>query len=55
MLQKISKIYQDRFNYIVDNIATLIEPILIGAIAGFVLFLALGVFLPMWNMVNIAG
>ena len=55
MLQKISKIYQDRFNYIVDNIATLIEPILIGAIAGFVLILALGIFLPMWNMVNIAG
>ena len=55
MMGKVSKIYQDRFNYIVDNIATLLEPILIGAIAGFVLFLALGIFLPMWNMVNIAG
>ncbi len=55
MLAKVSKIYQDRFNYIVDNIATLIEPILIAAIAGFVLTLALGIFLPMWNMVNMAG
>ncbi|WP_187647358.1 type II secretion system F family protein [Nitrosophilus labii] len=55
MLGKVSKIYQDRFDYIVDNIATLIEPILIAAIAGFVLTLSLGIFLPMWNLVNIAG
>ena len=54
MLQKASNVYQNRFNYIVDNIATLIEPILIAAIAGFVLTLALGIFLPMWNMVNLA-
>ena len=55
MLSKISKIYQDRFDYIVDNIATLIEPILIGAIAGFVLILAMGIFLPIWNMVDLAN
>ncbi len=55
MLQKAQKIYKDRFDYIVDNIATLIEPILIAAIAGFVLTLALGIFLPMWNLTNIAG
>ena len=55
MLTKVSNIYRDRFSYIVDNIATLIEPILIAAIAGFVLTLALGIFLPMWNMVDIAG
>jgi len=55
MLVKVSKIYKDRFDYIVDNIATMIEPILIMAIAGFVLVLALGIFLPMWNMVDLAG
>ena len=55
MLVKVSKIYRDRFDYIVDNIATMIEPILIMAIAGFVLVLALGIFLPMWNMVDLAG
>ena len=55
MLQKVVKIYKDRFSYIVDNIATLIEPILLGAIAGFVLVLALGIFLPMWNMVDMAN
>jgi LIVCS family branched-chain amino acid:cation transporter len=32
------------------------RPIVIGAtIAGFVLVLALGIFLPMWSMVDIAG
>lgn len=55
MLGKINRIYKDRFDYIVDNIAVMIEPILIAAIAGFVLTLALGIFLPMWNMTNIAG
>jgi general secretion pathway protein F len=55
MLNKVTKIYRDKFNYIVDNIATLIEPILIMAIAGFVLTLALGIFLPMWNMVDLSN
>jgi len=55
MLQKAQKIYKDRFDYIVDNIATLIEPVLIAAIAGFVLTLALGIFLPMWNLTETAG
>ncbi|HIP49499.1 MAG TPA: type II secretion system F family protein [Lutibacter sp.] len=55
MLDKVTKIYKERFNYIVDNIATLIEPVMIAAIAGFVLVLAMGIFLPMWNMVNVAN
>ena len=55
MLEKANKIYKDRFDYIVANIAALIEPVLIAAIAGFVLTLALGIFLPMWNLVEIAG
>ncbi len=55
MLGKINKIFKDRFDYIVDNIATLIEPVLIAAIAGFVLTLALGIFLPMWNLTQVAG
>lgn len=35
------------------NIATVIEPVLIVLIAGVVLLVALGVFLPMWNMVKL--
>jgi len=55
MLSKVNRVYNNRYDYIVDNVATLIEPILIAAIAGFVLVLALGIFLPMWSMVDIAG
>lgn len=55
MLGKVNRVYNNRYDYIVDNVATLIEPILIAAIAGFVLVLALGIFLPMWSMVDIAG
>jgi len=55
MLGKVNKVYNSRYDYIVDNVATLIEPILIAAIAGFVLVLALGIFLPMWSMVDLAG
>ena len=55
MLQKITKFYQDRYQYIVDNVTAMIEPILIAAIAGFVLLLGLGIFLPMWNMAETMG
>ena len=55
MLQRVTKYYQDRYQYIVDNVASMIEPILISAIAGFVLLLALGIFLPMWSMAEAMG
>ncbi len=55
MLEKISRYYQERYQFIVDNVAAMIEPILIMAIAGFVLVLALGIFLPMWNMAEAMG
>ena len=50
MLQKVSDYYLGKYRDLVDNIAVLIEPILIAAIAGFVLTMALGIFLPMWNL-----
>ena len=52
MLKKVSNYYLEKYRYTVDNIATLIEPILIAAIAGFVITLALGIFLPMWSLVE---
>ncbi|NPA29384.1 MAG: type II secretion system F family protein [Epsilonproteobacteria bacterium] len=55
MLEKVTKFYQDRYQYIVDNVAAMIEPVLIAAIAGFVLVLALGIFLPMWSMAEAVG
>lgn len=55
MLGKLTKLYKNKYDYIIDNVATMIEPILIAAIAGFVLLLALGIFLPMWSMTEMAG
>ena len=55
MLGKLTKLYKNKYDYIIDNVATMIEPILIAAIAGFVLLLALGIFLPMWSMTELAG
>ena len=54
MLQKVSNYYLTKYRDLVSNISTLIEPILIMAIAGFVLMLALGIFLPMWDMTKLA-
>jgi general secretion pathway protein F len=52
MLDKITIYYSKKYNNIIDNVSSMIEPILIGAIAGFVLLLALGIFLPMWSMAD---
>ena len=52
MLDKITIYYAKRYDNIIDNVSTMIEPIMIGAIAGFVLVLALGIFLPMWSMAD---
>lgn len=55
MLHKITTIYRNRYNYLVDNVATMIEPLLIAGIAGFVMLLALGIFLPMWSIAEAVG
>jgi len=52
MLEKVSDYYANRFNDIIENLSAYIEPILIGFIAGMVLMLALGIFLPMWDMAS---
>ncbi len=52
MLEKVSDYFKARFNDIIDNLSSYIEPILIGFIAGMVLMLALGIFLPMWDMAS---
>ena len=52
MLGKASDFYRRKYLHIVENISSLIEPILIAAIAGFVTMLAFGIFLPMWGMAD---
>ncbi len=55
MLDKISIYYRNKFQNLVDNVSTMIEPILIAGIAGFVLLLGLGIFLPMWSLAGAVG
>ena len=52
MLDKVADYYKMRFDEIVDNISSYIEPILIGFIAVMVLMMALGIFLPMWDLAS---
>ncbi|QKF92282.1 type II secretion system F family protein [Campylobacter sp. CCUG 57310] len=52
MMEKVTDYYKVKFNDIVDNISAYIEPILIGFIAVMVVFLALGIFMPMWDLAS---
>ncbi len=53
MLVKVDRYYSEKYNDLVDNISTYIEPIMIVILAGFLTLLALGIFLPMWSMADV--
>jgi MSHA biogenesis protein MshG len=53
MLNKVSDYYDMDVEYTLRNLSTMIEPILLLFVGGMVLFLALGIFLPMWNMMSL--
>jgi general secretion pathway protein F len=50
MLEKISEYYKQRFQGKVDGLSSALEPILMALTAGIVLLLALGIFMPLWDM-----
>ena len=50
MIAKITDYYKERFNNILDNISTYIEPILLVFIAGMVILMGLGIFMAMWDL-----
>ncbi len=50
MLEKVRDYYDMRFQNLVDNLSAYIEPIMIAMIAALVLLLALGIFMPMWDL-----
>lgn len=54
MLEDVAQFYEREVDYDLKNLSSAIEPILIVLIGGMVLVLALGVFLPMWNLASIA-
>ncbi|EAI4414006.1 type II secretion system F family protein [Campylobacter fetus] len=52
MLEKVTDYYKEKFNTLIDNISSYIEPILLVFIAATIILLGLGIFLPMWDMAN---
>jgi MSHA biogenesis protein MshG len=50
LLLEVADYYDRELDYSLKNLSTAIEPILIGVIGVMVLILALGVFLPMWDL-----
>lgn len=53
MLDQVAEFYEQEVDYDLKNLASYIEPLLITCIAGLVMILALGIFLPMWDMMSV--
>lgn len=54
LLDEVADYYEGEVDYDVKRLGDAIEPILIVIIAGMVLILALGIFLPMWDIWRVA-
>jgi len=50
MMEKVTEYYKMKFDAIIDGLSEAIEPIILALIAAMVLLMALGIFLPMWDM-----
>jgi len=55
MLDEVASFYEREVDYDVKQLSALIEPLLTVAMAVLVLILALGVFLPMWDLTQMAS
>jgi MSHA biogenesis protein MshG len=53
LLQEVAEFYEQEVEYDVKNLSSAIEPILIVFMAGLVGMLAMGIFLPMWDMMKV--
>ncbi|MCL1142096.1 type II secretion system F family protein [Shewanella gaetbuli] len=53
LLTDAADFYEGEVDYDLKNLTAKLEPILIGFVAGIVLILALGIYLPMWDMLNV--
>ena len=54
MLENAAKYYGDKFEDVIENMQSSIEPIMLTIIAAIVLLIALGIFLPMWDLASAA-
>ncbi|MDP2267023.1 MAG: type II secretion system F family protein [Thiobacillus sp.] len=54
LMQEVADMYEREVDYEIKTLAARIEPLIIAAMGGIVLVLALGVFLPMWDLASVA-
>jgi MSHA biogenesis protein MshG len=54
MLDEVAEFYEREVDYDLENLSSVIEPVLIVAVGALVLILALGVFLPLWDLARVA-
>jgi MSHA biogenesis protein MshG len=52
LLDEVAGFYEREVDYKLNNLTAAIEPILIVSVGGIVCILALGVMLPMWEMIS---
>ena len=52
MLLRVARYYDQDVDYTIKNLSTAIEPVLLLVLGVAVLFTALAVFLPLWNLMN---
>ena len=55
MLTEVAEFYEREVDYDLENISSALEPLLIVGVGGLVLVLALGIFLPLWDMAASGG
>lgn len=55
LLDEAAGYYEREVDHAVKNLSASIEPILIVAVGGMVLILALGIFMPLWEVISKAG
>ncbi|MDC4223495.1 MAG: type II secretion system F family protein [Candidatus Manganitrophus sp.] len=53
MMMKVSEYYDRDVDYAIKNLSSSLEPVLLVVIGGAVLLLALAIFLPWWNLINV--
>ena len=54
LLEEVAGYYEREVDYDIKNLSSAIEPILIIFVGIMVLILALGVFLPMWDLASVS-
>lgn len=55
LLDEAASYYEREVDHAVKNLSSSIEPIMIVAVGGMVLILALGIFMPLWEVISKAG